>query len=72
MTSLLVKLMSIPVPISFVVTLHSLRPPTAYLSIMPLQKNPQLMVGLVTLSYQTMARKDGACKSMVIRLEMIL
>jgi hypothetical protein len=69
MTSPLVKLISNPVPISFVVTLHSRRPPTAKLSIMPLQKKPKLMMALVTLCYQWMAQNNGASKSKVIRLE---
>jgi len=70
MTSLLVKLMPNPVPISYVVTLHSRRPPTAKLSIMPLQKKPVFMVALVTLCYQCIALMLYACKSKVIRLEM--
>ena len=70
MTLPLVKLMSNPVPISYVVTLHSRRPPTAKLSIMPLQKKTLFMVALVTLCYHCMAIISYACKSKVIRLEM--
>jgi len=69
MTSPLVKLMSNPVPISYVVTLHSRRPPTAKLSIMPLQKKPVFMMALVTLCCQCMAIICCACNSKVIRLE---
>ena len=72
MTSPLVKLICNPVPISFVVTLHSLSSPTANYSIKSLQKKSQLMVALVTFCYQTMAKFLGACKSMVTRSEMIL